>query len=205
MKRTTLQLIVFANMALAMITTSMAVAADADGKYSVRGVGAGKCATLVSYIDSKDQAVQREAFSLYISWLDGYLSHLNRTEQNTYDASPFMQGGEFLAILSGQCRNNPDELIDTMALQVLNAMAKAKVQKESPVVEIKVGDKKGNFRKETIVLIQKKLIELKMLQGKADGEFGQTSQNAVKSFQKSVKQPESGFPDVDTVLQLTLK
>lgn len=205
MKNSNLRLIFYVSIAWALLATSMTQAADTAGKYAVRGVGASKCSALVSYIDSKDQAVQKEALSLYVSWIDGYLSNVNRSEKNTYEASPFMQGADFLAILSGQCRKNPDALVETLTFQVISALDKVKIQNESPVIEIKVGEKKGNFRKDIVVLMQKKMIDMKLLQGKADGDFGQSSQNALKSFQKTAKLPETGFPDVDTVLQLTLK
>lgn len=205
MNNSPLRLIFYVSMAWTLFATSMAQAADPAGKYAVRGVGASKCSSLVSYIDSKDQAVQKEALSLYVSWIDGYLSNVNRSEDNTYEASPFMQGADFLAILSGQCRKNPDVLVETLAIQVIHALNKVKIQNESPVVEVKVGEKKGSFRKDVVVLMQKKLIDMKLLSGKADGDFGQSSQNALKSYQKNAKLPETGFPDVDTVLQLTLK
>lgn len=180
-------------------------AADKDNKYAVRGVGSSKCSQLVAAIDSKEKGTRKDAVLLYTSWLNGYLTNVNRTEKETYDIVPLTDGGHLLAVILGQCRTKPDVLVEGIAAQVVHVLSKAKVSVESPLIALSVGDQKGNFRKATLVALQEKLIALKHFDGKADGEFGASSQKALRSFQKAEKLKETGFPDTDTLLRALLK
>ncbi len=180
-------------------------AADTQGKYAVRGVGSSTGKQLVSAIESKDPNVRKDAVLLYTSWLNGYLSYVNRTEKDTYDIVPFTDGAHLLAVVVGQCRANPDALVESVAAKVIGALSKAKVSAESPIIEVGVADRKGSFRKATIVAVQEKLIAMGLLKGKADGDFGAGSQKALRVFQKAEKLKETGFPDTDTLLRVLLK
>lgn len=180
-------------------------AADADGKYAVRGVGASKCSQMILAIDSKDEAVRKEGVLLYTIWLNGYLSYVNRVEKETYDIVPLVDGSHLLAVIVGQCRNNPDFMFEGVTAQVVGALSKAKISSESPLVNITVGDQKGSFRKATLIAIQEKLIALGHLKARANGDFGPTSQQALRQFQKTEKLKETGFPDTDTLMRVLLK
>jgi len=180
-------------------------AADGEGKYAVRGAGSTPCRQLAAAIDSKDANVRRDAVLLYASWLNGYLSYVNRVEKETYDIVPLTDSAHLLAVVVGQCRQNPDALVETVSAQVIAVLAKAKIAAESPLVELKVGDQKGNFRQATLMALQEKLIEKRYLKGKADGFFGGQSQQALRAFQKAKKLRESGFPDTETLMRALLK
>ena len=202
LKRSLTALVLFAVISVAPFT---AAAADAEGKYAVRGVGSMKCSQLLSALESKDQNMHKDAVMLNTSWLNGYLSYVNRVEKDTYDIIPLTDSAQLLAVIIGKCRNNPDALVETISSQVIALLAKAKVSTESPLVAVKVGDMKGNFRKATLVALQEKLIALGYLKGKADGDFGTGSQKALRAYQKAEKIKETGFPDTDSVMRLLLK
>ena len=180
-------------------------AVDKDGKYAVRGVGSSKCSQMVSAIDSKDEKMRKDAVLLYTSWLNGYMSYVNRIEKDTYDIVPLADSSHLLAVILGQCRNNPDTLAEVISAQVIGVLSKAKVASESPLVNLTVGDQKGSFRKATLTVLQEKLIAIGHLKGKADGDFGAGSQQALKAFQKAEKLKETGFPDPDTLMRALLK
>jgi len=180
-------------------------AADKNGKYAVRGVGSSKCSQMVSAIDSKDQNVRKDAVLLYTSWLNGYLTYVNRIEKETYDIVPLTDSSYLLAVIVGQCRSNPDALVDSISIQVVGALSKARITSESPLVALTVGDQKGSFRKATLIALQNKLIASGHFKGKADGEFGTSSQKALRAFQKAEKLKETGFPDTDTLMRALLK
>ena len=180
-------------------------AADKSGKYAVRGVGSAKCGQMVSSIDSKDQNIRKDAVLLYTSWLNGYLSYVNRIEKETYDIVPLVDTTYLLAVIVGQCRNNKDALVEGVSAQVVGALSKAKITSESPIVNLTVGDQKGSFRKATLIAVQNKLIAKRYFKGKADGDFSKDSQKALRAFQKAEKLKETGFPDTDTLMRVLLK
>jgi hypothetical protein len=180
-------------------------AADKNGKYAVRGVGSSKCGQMVSSIDSKDQNVRKDAVLLYTSWLNGYLSYVDRVEKETYDIIPLADSTHLLAVIVGQCRSHTDTLVESISAQVVGVLSKAKITSESPIVALTVGDQKGSFRKATLIALQNKLIALRHFKGKADGEFGTDSQKALRAFQKAEKLKDTGFPDTDTLMRALLK
>jgi hypothetical protein len=180
-------------------------AADKDGKYAVRGVGSSKCSQLTSAIDSKDQNIRKDAVLLYASWLNGYLSYINRIEKETYDIIPLADSTHLLAVIVGQCRSNADALVESISAQTVGALSKARITSESPLVALTVDNQKGSFRKATLIALQNKLIALHHFKGKADGDFGTSSQKALRAFQKAEKLKETGFPDTDTLMRALLK
>ena len=149
---------------------------------------------MVSSIDSKDQNIRKEAILLYASWLNGYLSYINRIEKETYDIVPLADSTHLLAVIVGQCRSNKDALVESASAQVVGALSKAKISSESPIVALTVGDQKGSFRKATLIDLQNKLIALRHFKGKADGEFGTDSQKALQAFSESREAEGHRFP-----------
>lgn len=180
-------------------------AADTNGKFAVRGIGSTKCSQMLSAIDSKDKTMSKDSIILYSSWLNGYVSHLNRSEKSTYDIVPLSDTTQLLAVVVNQCRNNAGSLVESITSAVITALSKAKVSAESPLVDLTVGDQKGSFRKATLIALQSRLIALGHLKGKADGEFGSGSQQALRALQKTEKLKETGFPDADTIMRALLK
>ena len=179
-------------------------AADAKGKFAVRGVGSFACSQLAAALNSKDDKVKRESVLLFMSWIDGYLSHVNRGEPSSFDIVPFVQTQDMLAVVLTQCQTSQDALVETVTLRTAGALGVARVHNDSPVVTVHVGKLEGSLRKETVVAIQNKLIERKLLKGSANGEFNDTSRKALAAFQESVKLNGTGFPDVDTIIRLLL-
>lgn len=196
----------FAGLVLATFTIpSSGQAADTAGKFLVRGVGASKCSQLVSAIDSKDTNVRKDAVLLYTSWLNGYLSHQNKSDKDTYDSVPLTDSAHLLAVIVGQCRTKQNALVENISGQVIGLLSKAKISSEAPQVVLSVGSEKGNFNKATLIALQEKMLSKGLFKGKADGEFGADSQKALRAFQKTEGLKETGFPDTDTLMRALLK
>jgi len=185
-------------------TPALLQAADSQGKYAVRGVGALTCRQLVSALDSKDENIRRNAVLLNVSWLDGYLSFADRSEKGTFDLIPLTNTTVLLSMVVGQCRQHPESRVEAVSEQLIGHLARARVREESPMVEVKVEGKKGIFRKATLTALQEVLIKKGFLTGKADGTFGGKSQKALRAFQKAEKLKETGFPDTGTLLRALL-
>lgn len=194
---------------LALLVVGLAVtnavhAADRQGRFAVRGAGSLTCKQLITGLESKDPAVRREMVLLHISWLDGYLTSLNRTAADTFDAVPFVSGADMLAVVLTQCRSRQDSLVEVVLHNTIAAMSASKVGQDSPVVTVTVGKRSCALRRHTIIAIQRKLIEHRLLTGKPDGLFKDATRKALAGFQRSVKHEATGFPDIDTILKLLL-
>jgi hypothetical protein len=181
------------------------MAADKDAKYSVRGVGGQKCERFLLYLGSSDPAVKRETALIFDSWLAGYASHVNRVAEDTYDISPVLNKVDLLNLLARQCAKSPGALVETIAAGILSGLSAAKVTGESEVVTVGDGVNSREYYRSTIMSVQSKLAEMKLLKSKPDGRFGPMTSTALSRFQKKEKLPETGFLDAQTLLKLMLK
>lgn len=189
--------------AIAVGGSSNGYAADSSQRYAVRGAGAQSCERFVSFFQQKPEQ-RRDAILMYDAWFAGYVTHVNRSSEGTYDVSPIVNSTDSLNLLLQQCSKNPKILVESVVAGILVALADARVSEESQLVEVGVGGEKRLYRKETIVKIQQRLIDLGFLAGRADGFFGSKSVKALAKFQKEKKINETGFPDSGTVLNLLL-
>jgi hypothetical protein len=176
-------------------------AADAKGSFAVHGVGALTCETVTGSLD-KDAASMGP---MLVSWLLGYVSAMNRTQPDVYDAT-VVQAPDVLAnmVVNG-CRKNAALRVETVAYGVLRILDPAKVRAESPEVEAKAGGKVATLRQETMAAVQRSLIDQKLLKGEADGKFGQSTEAALRTFQQQQNLPQTGLPDPATVVRILVE
>lgn len=193
---------IFIALCLASLMCTTSFAADEKNRFSARGVGGEKCETLVSILESKDEKQLTKYVPIFIGWVDGYISYINRIEKNTYNAVPFISGPEILALVTQQCKKKPEVRLEETVHHTVSVLAKHKIVKESPTVNVTVEKNTGLYYKETIIEIQNKLSKLGYYKGKSDGSFNDTTIQALKLFQKSQELTESGFPNMDTLLKL---
>lgn len=194
----------FVAMSVACCLGTAALAADGAGQFSVRGAGGQPCSVWTSIADSTDEAQRRDGILTFQSWLAGYVSASNRLTAETYDAMPFLDMVNVLAIVLNECRANPAELAETTSARVLSAFAAARVQAESPLVTVTDAGAQKTYRQETVVAIQQKLIDQGYLQGEADGAMGAGTAAALVKYQTENGLPPSGELSVDTVFKLLL-
>jgi peptidoglycan hydrolase-like protein with peptidoglycan-binding domain len=139
------------------------------------------------------------------SWLLGYLTASDRLDKDTFDATPVMMPEALTAMIIGVCEKYPDARVETVANTVLGQLAPARVAKESPVVDARVGNHVVPIRKATLVAVQTALVKNKLSKEPADGNFGAATQTALVAFQKSQGLPETGLPDPATVVRLLVE
>lgn len=176
-------------------------AADAQGNFSVRGVGAVQCARAVELADQRSAEVQ-----LLVAWTDGVLTHANRSERETFDLLPFTnQAGLLAAMALNVCRTNGQLIYANAVLQAIEAIRPLRVRQSAAPVTVTVGENSVQIRPETIRLVQTRLRELNLLTANADGQWGAASRAAMRRFQESRNLPVTELPDPDTVIRLVLQ
>ena len=194
--------IFFTALGLASLAGNLSFAADQQNKFSARGVGGERCETLVNIIGSRDDAKLSKHMPIFLGWIDGYISYINRIEKNTYNAVPFISGPEILALITQQCEAQPNMTIEETVHHTVSVLAKYKIKQESQVVNVIIDNKSAYLYKETIFEIQHKLHELGFLKNPPDGSYNDTTIKAMQLFQKSQNIPESGLPTINTVIKL---
>jgi peptidoglycan hydrolase-like protein with peptidoglycan-binding domain len=139
------------------------------------------------------------------SWILGYLTASDRLVKDTFDATPVMMPEALTSMIIGVCQKYPDARVETVANTVFSQLATARVMHESPVVEARAGDRAVPIRKATLVAVQTTLVKNKLMKEPADGTFGNSTEVALKAFQKSQNLPETGLPDPATVVRLLVE
>lgn len=189
---------------VASLAGTAALAADGAGQFSVRGAGGQPCSVWTNITDATDQAQRRDGILSFQAWLAGYITASNRLQPETYDAMPFLDMVNVLAIVLNECRANPDELVETTSARVLAAFNATRVQAESPLVTVTEAGAQKTYRQETIMAVQQKLIDQGLLTGEADGAMGAATSAALQTYQTNTGLPATGELTVDTVFKLLL-
>jgi murein L,D-transpeptidase YcbB/YkuD len=186
--------------ALALGLAAPVEAATEDGSFSIRGLGAQECGAIVEPLQN-DAAAATAA----TAWLLGYTTAFNRVQEDTFDVSPLVDATAMLRMVVGTCQRAPDALVETVAFEVLRALATARVIGSTPIVETRAGDQVATVRRETLASMQSKLIELGHLSGSPDGAFGPQTAAALRAFQQEQELPQTGIADPATVVRLLVE
>lgn len=176
------------SMALLASVSTTAQAADSGGQFAVRGIGSYDCKTVLGQFNSEDEATRNEARQIYTAWISGYLTATNRLSADTFDSFPAVYDSPVLALVLGHCSKNPELMFEQALAGLAAALQPMRVVSQSPLAE--AADDRLVLRQETVRKVQQKLIDMGLLEGKADGVFGKASEQALRAFQE--KHPDSG-------------
>ena len=177
---------------------STAHAVDPNGDYSIRGVGAQTCTTLTQSINTDPANMSLVA----ASWLMGYMSALNRTQEGTYDVSPVTDPGGMLQLVVGLCGQNPDQLVEAVADSIVRLLAPGRLEASSPLVDTAAGEFTAAVRQNTLARMQVRLEELGYDPGTTDGTFTPETSAAFSSYQAAESLPQTGVADSATIVKL---
>lgn len=191
--------------ALSLLVATAAFGSDADGKFAVRGIGGQACSVWTSIAESTDEAARRDGILAFQAWIAGYLTATNRLKAETYDAVPFLDMINVLAITMNECKTAPDELAENTVARVVGAFDTVKVTAESPVVMVPDAGVEKPYRQATIKLAQQKLVDLGYLTADPDGVLGPASTEALTLYQSENGLTSNGELSVDTMFKLLLQ
>ena len=190
--------------AAALLVAAMAAqaahASDSKGNYIVRGIGARPCSDFMAAVDKSAQDVMP-----YMSWMEGYLTGINRLQAQTFDVSPVTEAAVVGQMVRNYCMTQPALRFETAVAQLMNFFAPYKVTEQSQLVEVTVGDARAALRQSTLKWMQEKMKAQGMFQGTPDGLYGAGSREALLAFQKSAGIPETGVPDARTLVAFIQK
>lgn len=174
-----------------------AQAADAKGNFAVHGIGATSCAETVAAIHQGHVSVRMELSS----WLMGYITALNRIDHNTFDIMAIQSPVAVTDLVLNVCTKNDKDNIESVANAIINTVSSIKLTKSSPLLNVSFDGKYVQIRKSTLILLQKYLKNNKFFNGPADGNYGEETRAAIKSFQIQKKLSVNSLPDPQTIIQ----
>jgi len=182
-----------------MLLTSLGVmAADSDGRFMVKGGGRASCK---DFLAAREKASGSEYVSL-AGWVDGYLTHLNQREPDTFDIAPW-QGTELvLSAISVRCQRDPASSFHAATFAVAEGLRSDRLRQRSEIVTATAGGKSVVLYAEVVTRIQQRLKLRGLLDSEPSGKYDEATVAAVRAFQAEKKVPVTGLPDQVTLANL---
>lgn len=165
--------------AVAAVAVSGAQAADADGNFAIRGIGAQNCGALAEAIEAADETARAEIVAAHATWLGGYLTQANRLVEGRFDTVPFVSDVDMLAIVVDRCEAAPDATVETAAAEILAILLPFGTAELAPLADL---EDSVALRRPTVVALQQALIDRGYLDDTADGVVGPRTRAAVEQF-----------------------
>jgi hypothetical protein len=180
--------------------TVLPVPAQAPDAHFVRGSGALSCPDALRVVGAGG-----DGLVALVAWADGALSTVNRLRGDTFDLLPFVDPPGLIAQLAvNACAQRPEMTFGMALVQVFDALEPIRLATPSEPVTMSTPGAELRLRPETLRRVQERLIALGHLRGTADGVYGPATRAALVRFQAAAGLPQSGLPEVETVLRLLL-
>lgn len=181
----------------ALLLAQAVAAADGKGQFGVRGAGLITCA-----VYEREREARSPVYHVVGAWLDGYVTGINQYADATYDVLSFESTELLAALVSENCRKNPDAVVFAVLRAVVEQAGKNRLRSPSRKVEVTVDERKVLLYDETLKRIQQALASRGFYRGPVTGTYDESTQKAMKAFQSSSKLQPTGFPDQLTLWRL---
>ena len=170
---------------------------DDEGNFAVKSVGMAKCSQFV-----EEKAKDAEGHSLFLGWMDGYISGANQFNSQTYDLIPWGNSLFLGALLESHCKQNPDEYFYVAVNRLAGNWLPLRIKQQSPVVEAGEGEQHVAVYQEIMQKLQGLLRQDNFYQGPIDGAYSDNLKAALEAYQQSAGLKVTGLPDFLTLQTL---
>lgn len=173
-------------------------AATDGGAFAVRGAGIVDCKTFLT-----ERKKRSRAYLMMGGWIDGYLTGINQSSPDTYDATSFESTELFAQIIADHCKTHPDDRLYAVMRSIVAQRWKGRMTKRSPFVNVTLGKQSTRLYRETVKRMQQRLADKGLLKAQPNGKFDAKTISAIAAFQKTLAgYKATGFPDQATLYML---
>ncbi|MBT5414259.1 MAG: peptidoglycan-binding protein [Rhodospirillaceae bacterium] len=122
---------------------------------------------------------------------------------DTFDVTPWEKTDLFLALIEGNCQQNPEIQIVAIVHGLVQSLLPNRLKAPSEVKQVDLGEgRKVTHYVETLRRIQKALKDQGHYSGGIDGDYGPGTRAAMAAFQTKAGLDPTGLPDQLTLLRL---
>lgn len=172
-------------------------AADVDGRFAIKGAGGTTCSAFVDALEQRE-----ERLFAYGGWLEGYMTAMNQTLDQTYDLAAWESPQTLALLLANHCRQNPQLSFLDATRMMFNALHADRMQMDSELVEAVVDERRIRLYRESMRRVQTRLAEQGLYDAEVDGLYGETTRVALRAYQEKAGLEVNGLPDQNTLMQL---
>ena len=177
-----------------LLSNVTATAADQDGHFGIKGIGASACAEYVQAAAAGSPLAGR-----YLGWANGYLTRLNQTDAQTFDILPWQSTRMLYVLLGDYCQQHPDKSFGTAVSALTKALQTQRLTRESGVRQYTNDNGSVFLYEEVLRLAQKRLNEATGAGIAVNGNLDDATTEALEKFQQAHKLQASGLPDEPTL------
>ena len=193
-----------------MAVSGWALAADADGKFAVKGAARTTCEHYSKAYEERTESPNR--YVIYTGWLEGYLSALNERTPGTYDLTSFESTQLLARLVYANCQRDVSMPFFNIARHMAAALKVTRIPSfsDTVVVQGKV-EIEGQaapheitlrMYKETVRRLQNNLRSVGYFSEPIDGVYGDALRAAMRKYQTANSLTVTGLPDQLTLLKL---
>lgn len=174
-----------------------ALAADAQNRFSIRGVG-----LLTCEIYENERKAQSATYQIFGGWIDGYITGVNQYAPETFDVLSFESSELVAELLSAHCKANPQDVVFSVLNSMFIKLQDDRIHEASPHIEVTIDSRSVRLYEDVLRRIQNRLQEEGYYNGEITGTFGESEKAALAAFQTSIGLNPTGFPDQATLWKL---
>ncbi len=183
--------------AVLMAAASPAAAADGDGNFFARGVGAQSCQSYVDAVQGGDPAAY-----LFRSWINGYVTAQNQVRAETYDLAPDATAESLAAAAARVCARAPEQPFWAAAHALVETARPHRQKAQGDPAEIAWNGRAVSVQPATLRRVQQALKDAGYGIATVDGVYGRNTRQALQAFQRDAGLEETGLPDAPTRARL---
>lgn len=184
--------------AVAFVLTPVAVSAQSGFQpAAVESLGMRRCSELIT--------AQTEDETLYAAfgvWIGGYLTAANAYEDDTFDLTPWQPVELATAQIAAACKQQGDATIAAATASYVKFLKDQRLTEKSELLRLRSGNQ-GMFNYESVLADIRTRLEAQGAKiTDPEGQFGGSFGRALQSFQREHDLPETGLPDMRTLILL---
>ncbi|RDE19790.1 peptidoglycan-binding protein [Motiliproteus coralliicola] len=184
-------------MLLGFFSSTLATAADSQGRFAVRNAGMVSCEKFI-----EEKSKNSPTFNLYMGWIDGYLSAANQFTDETFDLVPWGNTPFLAALLENHCNKNLNQRFYIAVNMLAGTLLEQRLTEHSDLVVAANENQKTYIYKQVLKQVQQQLKQSQLYRGSIDGIFGNTTVAALEDYQRAQGIKVTGLPDQVTLYKL---
>lgn len=171
-------------------------ALDDNQAYAIKGAGIASCSKFLESMAGVDKA-----YFVYGGWLEGYFTASNKYLPKTYDIVPWQSTQLMLKTVESVCKQSPEMTLNNVVQMLVTDLASQRITMGTKFVRL--GEGYSNvFQEEVVIRIKKALTDRGFYSGELSAEYTDSVKSALREYQKSVGQEETGMPNQATLFLL---
>ena len=182
---------------ITLLVITSAHGADAGGRFAIKGAGLASCQ---DYVEAR--AKKSEFVYSMLGWLDGYLTAYNQLSPSTFDVAAWESADLFARILDSHCEKHPQDRLFTVFRAIVDQVMEDRLQMNSPLIPARNHEQGLLIYQETLRRVQEELSARGHFSGEIDGQFRDSTRDALKAYQSEQGLDVSELPDQATLWKL---